>query len=79
MASTHRATLGDMAISSNDCIIASWWIMLNKCRLQQVMVYSLAIIVWVNDFQAPKIQAAFFVTVMILHVVVIRVGGGGWA
>ena len=23
-------TLGDMAISSNNCIIASWWIMLKR-------------------------------------------------
>jgi len=32
--------------------------------------------VWVNNFQTPKIQAAFFVTVMILQVVVIGVVGG---
>ena len=51
--------------------------MLKKWKLQQVLVYSLAIIVWVNNFQAPKIQAALFVTVMILQVVVIRVVGGG--
>ena len=56
-ASTHRATLGDMAISSIDCIIASWWIMLKNWKLQQVLVYSLAIIVWVNNFQTPEIQA----------------------
>ena len=31
---------------------------------------------WVNNFQAPKIQAAFFVTVMILQVVVIGMMGG---
>ena len=30
---THRATLGDMAISSNNCIIASWWVMLKKWKL----------------------------------------------
>ena len=50
-ASTHRATLKYW------CIIASWWIMLNKWTLQQLLVYSLAIIVWVNNFQTPKIQA----------------------
>ena len=27
-------------------------------KLQQVVVYSLAILVWVNNFQTPKIQAA---------------------
>ena len=32
--------------------------MLKKSKLQQVLVYSLAaIIVWVNNFQTPKIQA----------------------
>ena len=31
--------------------------MLKKWKLQQVVVYSLAIIVWVNNFQTPKIQA----------------------
>ena len=76
-----RATLGDMAISSNNCIKASWWIMLKKWKLQQVLVYSLAIIAWVNNFQAQKNQgvlSSFFVTVMILHMVVIGVGGGEW-
>ena len=37
--------------------------MLKNWRLQQVLVYSLAIIVWVNNFQTPEIQAfwaAFF-------------------
>jgi len=84
LASMHRATLGDMAISSIYCIAASWWIVLKKWKLQQVLVYSLAIIVWVNNFQAPEIQAvlnSFFMTVMILQLVVIGVvgGGGGWA
>ena len=31
--------------------------MLQKWWLQQVVVYSLAIIVWVNNFHTPKIQA----------------------
>ena len=31
--------------------------MLKKWKSQQVLVYSLAIIVSVNNFQAPKIQA----------------------
>jgi len=31
--------------------------MLKKWKSQQVLVYSLAIIVWVNNFQTPKIQA----------------------
>ena len=53
----HRATLADMVISSNNCIIAFWWIVLKKLKLQQVLVYSLAIIVWVNNFQTPEIQA----------------------
>ena len=34
--------------------------MLKNWKLQQALVYSLAIIVWVNNFQIPKIQAAFF-------------------
>ena len=33
--------------------------MLKKWKLQQVLVYSLATIVWVNNFQTPKIQAVF--------------------
>ena len=58
--------------------------MLKKWKFQQVLVYSLVIIVWVNNFQAPKIQAvlsSFFVTIMILQVLVIGVvgGGGEWA
>ena len=31
--------------------------MLNNWKLQQVLVYSSAIIVWVNNFQPPEIQA----------------------
>ena len=31
--------------------------MVKKLKLQQVLVYSLAIIVWVNNFQTPEIQA----------------------
>ena len=48
--------------------------MLKKWNLQWVFIYSSATIVWVNNFQAPKIQAAlssFFVRVMILHVVIL--------
>ena len=44
-------------------------------------VYSLAIIVWVNNFQAPKVQVvlrSFFVRVMILHLVAIVMVDGGW-
>ena len=40
----------------------------------------LAIIVWMNNLQTPKIQAvlsSFFMTVMILHMVVKGVVGGG--
>ena len=44
-------------ISSINCIIASCWIVLKDLKLQQVLVYSLALIVWVNNFQTPKIQA----------------------
>ena len=56
-------------------------IMLKEWNLQQVLVYSLAIIVWVNNFQPCKIQvvlSSFFERVMILYVVVIGVVGGGW-
>ena len=80
---THRATLGDTVISSIYCIIPSWWIMLKEWKLQQVVVYSLAMIVWVNSFQTPEIQAAlssfFRVGIMIMQAVIIGVGGGGWA
>ena len=31
--------------------------MLKNWKLQQVLVHSLAIIVWVNNFQTPEIQA----------------------
>ena len=48
--------------------------MLKNQKLQQALVYSLAIIVWVNNVEPPKIQAALFVTAMILEVVVIGVG-----
>ena len=78
-ASMHRAMLGDTAISSINCIIASWWIMLKEWKLQQVVVHSLAMIVWVNNFQTAKIQvilSSCFMTVMILQVVVIGVVGG---
>ena len=33
--------------------------MLKKWKLQQVLFHSLAIIVWVNNFQTPKIQAVW--------------------
>ena len=54
LASTHRATFGDKVILSNNYIIASWWIMLKKWNLQQVLVYWLAIIVWVNIYRSIK-------------------------
>ena len=57
LALMHRATLGDMAILSINCIIAYWWITLKNWKLQQAIVYSLAITVWVNNFQTPEIQA----------------------
>ena len=44
----HYTTLEDMTISSINYIIASW-------KLQQEPFYSLAIIVWVNNFQTPEI------------------------
>ena len=53
----HRGTLGD---SSINCIIASWWIMLKKWKLQQVVVYSLVIIVWVNNFEIQAVLSRFF-------------------
>jgi len=31
--------------------------MLKRWKLQEVLVYSLAIIVWVNNFQTPEIRA----------------------
>ena len=48
-------------------------------HVQQVFVYSLAIIVLVNNFQTLKIQtvlSSFFVRETVLHVVVIGVVGG---
>ena len=49
--------------------------MLKKRNLQQVLVYSLAIIVWVNNFQAPKIQQLFHEGNGIAHG---SDRGGGW-
>jgi len=34
--------------------------MLKKWNLQQVLIYSLAIIVWVSNFQTSKIQALLY-------------------
>ena len=51
--------------------------MLKNWKLHQVLLYSLAIIV--NNIQTPEIQAvlsSFFVTVMILQMVVIGVVEG---
>ena len=52
-----------------------------KITANTCLFISYNLIVWVNNYQTPKIQAVFFMTVMILHVVVIGVvgGGGGWA
>ena len=51
--------LGDTAITSINCIIRSSLVDYAKeiKKLQQVVVYSLAIIVCVNNFQALEIQA----------------------
>ena len=59
MALTHRSTFGEMMILSDNCIIAFWYIMLKKWNLQQVLVYSLAITVWVNYFQTIKNSSCF--------------------
>ena len=37
--------------------MAPWWIMLKKWKLQQAVVYSFTIIVWLHNFQTPEIQA----------------------
>jgi len=86
LASMHRAMLRDMAISSINYIIAPWWIMLKKWKLQEVLVYSLAIIVWVNNFQTPKIQAVLSIFFRNGNDIAGGsnrgggwVGGGGWA
>ena len=50
-----------------------------EMKLQQPLVYSLAIIVWVNNFQAPKIQAVlsnFFPDCN--DIVCGSIRGGGW-
>ena len=60
LASTHRPTLVDIAISSNNCIIASWCIMLKRWKLQQVLVYFLAIIEWVNNRKFKLFLSSFF-------------------
>jgi len=50
-----------------------------KMNLQQVLVYSLAIILWVNNFQIPEIQAvlsSFFCEGN--DITCGSDGGGGW-
>ena len=62
-----QVTFGDMVILSK------------KGVLQQVLILLLAITVWVNSFQALKIQtflSSAFVKVMILHMVVTGKGEG---
>jgi len=44
--------------------------------MQQVVVYSLAIIVWVNNFQTPEIQAVL--SSFFRSSDDIAGGGGGW-
>ena len=56
--------------------------MLKKWKLQSVLVYSLAIIVWVNNFQTPEIQAvlnSFFCDGNDSSRGSNRGGGWGWA
>ena len=53
---THKASLGDMAILSNHCVITSQCLQLCKHNLHQVCIYLLAITEWVYTFLIPKIS-----------------------
>ena len=46
-------TFKDMVILSNDSIVTSWYSMLKDWNLQQELIYLLATIVWVHNFQMP--------------------------
>ena len=52
----HKASLGDMAILSNHCVITSQCLQLCKQNLHQVCIYLLAITEWVYTFLIPKIS-----------------------
>ena len=52
----HKASLGDMVILSNHCVITSQCLQLCKQNLHQVCIYLLAITEWVYTFLIPKIS-----------------------
>ena len=51
----HKASLGDMAILSNHCVITSQCLQLCKQNLHQLFTCLLAITEWVYTFLIPKI------------------------
>ena len=52
----HKASLGDIAILSNHCVITSQCLQLCKQNLHQVFIYLLAITEWVYTSLIPKIS-----------------------
>ena len=78
----HKASLGDMAILSNHCVITSQCLQLCKQNLHQVCIYLLAITEWVYTFLIPKISpvlGSFSRAGNNITGGSNRVGGGGWA
>ena len=55
----HKASLGDMVILSNHCVITSQCLQLCKQNLYQLFTYLLAITEWVYKFLIPKICPVF--------------------
>ena len=79
-ASTHKASLGDMAILRNHCVITSQCLQLCKQNLHQLFIYLLAITEWVYTFLIPKIcpvLGSFFRADNNITGGSNRVGGGG--
>ena len=53
---THKASLGDMAILSNHCLVCNFPVPTAvQKNLHQLFIYLLAITVWVYNFLVPKI------------------------
>jgi len=78
-ASTHKASLRDMEILSNHCVVTSQCLKLCKRNLHQLFIYLLAITVWAYKLLTPNnalFWAAFFEQVIVSQVVVIGVVGG---
>ena len=51
----HKASLGDMAILSNHCVVTSQCLQVCKQNMYQLFIYLLAITYWMYKFLVPKI------------------------